>query len=118
MCYEDNNIRERLKKEDRWLLGPKDKKWKDPLFCRPGTIEPMTYNIIRKGLIQLFKALGLSTALLCTHSLRSGARSAALAAGVDKESVMRQGGWISEAINCYLFPTMKVLLGPTKSLRL
>ena len=83
-----------------------------------GTMKPISYYLLRKKLIELFKELKISIKLFASHSLRSGAASAAIATGASVEEVKRQGGWISEAINCYIFPSLRVLLGPAKALRL
>ena len=109
-------LRRRLEVQKNRILKSSSKKWNEPLLNVKG--KKVTYSWYRKRLIVLFRECGISPKLFCTHSFRSGAASAALARGESKDSVKRQGGWLSEAVNLYFIPSLRVLLGTTRRLRL
>jgi hypothetical protein len=62
---------------------------------------------MRRRMIKLFNKVGLNPKLFGTHSVRSGACTAAIARGLPKWLVKRQGGWLSEAIDIYIMPSQR-----------
>ena len=85
--------------------------WESPIF------PALSYERIRKDLILVFKRAGLNPILFGSHSFRSGACSAALRAGVPRDIVMRQGQWVSDAIDGYFLPCVGDLMAPSRNVR-
>jgi len=96
-------MREHLQGREILKLEKKSKRWDELIYQVKG--KKVTYSGIRKRFIKIFKKLGLNPKLFGTHSIRSGACTAAIARGMPKWLVKRQGGWLSEAIDVYILPT-------------
>lgn len=104
-----------LQKRGMLRLPPASPKWGHPLIARANGKE-VTYSWLRKKLVILFKACGMNPVLFCTHSLRSGAASAAFARGMSRDQIKRAGGWVSEAVDLYILPTSKQVLAVPEAL--
>ena len=80
-------------------------RWKEHIYQIKGKV--VSYPWMRGRMIKLFRKTGLNPKLFGTHSVRSGACTAAIARGLPKWLVKRQGGWLSEAIDIYIMPSQK-----------
>jgi integrase len=96
----------------RWLdkrgilyLKKGSPRWGELIYQVKG--KRVTYPWMRRRMIKLFKKVGLNPKLFGTHSVRSGACTAAIARGLPRWLVKRQGGWLSEAIDIYIMPSQR-----------
>ena len=98
-------------------LGEGDNRWEQAVFQVGG--KPITYQWYSTRLKRLMDDCGIPKGLFASHSFRSGAAMRALANGVSKEAVKRQGGWLSDAIDVYFIPKLSDLLaGPRESIEI
>ena len=97
-------IKEYLHSRGRlYLPSTGSTEWVRPVFQLKGG-KPLSYSWIREKYIVLFKDIGLNPKWFATHSVRSGATTAALNWGCPRCLVKRQGGWVSDAIDSYFLP--------------
>lgn len=64
--------------------------------------QPLKASVVRQKLQAVTEVLGLPKGYLTPHSFRIGAATAAAAAGVSEERIMRMGRWSSAAFRRYI----------------
>jgi hypothetical protein len=77
-----------------WVSGMNGAAAEAPLFPGQGISGVISYECIRIQLRDVFKELGLDTAVFRTHSMRVGGATAAAAAGVSNDLAAKHGGWM------------------------
>jgi integrase len=81
-----------------------------PVFTL-STGQLLTYSVLNRTLKRLVALLGLDSTLYSTHSFRSGAATAAAAAGLSDAEVQRLGRWRSSVFARYVRPSNQRIAG-------